>query len=96
MVVIGTGIIYEFIQGHPDSLSSLRGWLQIMNTNNYKHFNDLKQTFKSADYVKPNTVFNISGNKYRLISLITYATTTVRVEHVLTHAEYDKGKWRSK
>ena len=65
-----------------------------MRLNSYKHYNELKQTFGSADYVKPYTVFNISGNKYRLISLIAYATTTVGVENVLTHAEYDKGKWR--
>ena len=94
MLVVGTGLIYEFINRYPDSQSSLKGWLQIMRVNNYKHFNELRQTFGSADYVKPYTVFNISGNKYRLISLINYATTTAGVENVLKHAEYDKGKWR--
>ena len=94
MLVVGAGAIYEFINRYPDSQSSLTGWLQIMRVNQYKHFNDLKRTFGSADYVKPYTVFNISGNKYRLISLINYATTTVGIESVLTYAEYDKGKWR--
>lgn len=94
MRIIGTGAVYEFIHRYPDSQSSLRGWLQVMRVNSYKHFNELKQTFGSADYVKPYTVFNISGNKYRLISLINYPTTTVAVENVLTHSEYDKGKWR--
>ena len=95
MFVVGTGTIYQFINRYPDSQSSLRAWLQIMRANDYRHFNDLRQTFsRSADYVKPYTVFNISGNKYRLISLISYATATAGVENVLTHAEYDKGKWR--
>ncbi len=67
-----------------------------MSMNTYKHFNELKQTFGPADYVRPYTVFNISGNKYRLISLINYQITTVAVENVLTHTEYDKGKWRNK
>ena len=94
MFVVGTGAIYIFINRYPDSQSALTAWLQIMRLNNFKHFNELKQTFGSADYVKPHTVFNISGNKYRLISLITYVTATVGVQNVLTHAEYDKGKWR--
>ncbi len=65
-----------------------------MKSNNFKHFNQLRQTIGSVDYVKPYTVFNISGNKYRLISLINYVVTIVMVEDVLTHKEYDKGKWR--
>lgn len=94
MLVVGTGAIYEFIRRHPDSQSSLASWLQTMRLNHYRHPNDLKQTFRSADYVKPYTVFDISGNKYRLISLIAYATATVAVQNVMTHADYDKGKWR--
>lgn len=94
MVVIGTGAIIQFIQDYPDSRSSLSGWLKVMQQTRYKHFNELKMTFGSADYVKPYIVFNIAGNKYRLISLITYAAATVSVKQVLTHAEYDKGKWR--
>ena len=94
MTVIGTGIVNLFIENFPDSQSSLNGWLKVMRENHFKHFNDLKQTFGSADYVKPYTVFNISGNKYRLISLMTYAAATVGVKQVLTHAEYDKEKWK--
>ena len=94
MLVSGTGVIDEFIDQRPDSRSSLTAWLQLMKLNDYRHLNQLKQTFGSADYVKPYTVFNISGNKYRLISLIHYPITTVLVENVLTHVEYDKGKWR--
>lgn len=87
MVVTGTAFISQFIFHYPDSQSSLSGWLRVMRENKYKHLNDLKQTFGSADYVKPFTVFNISGNKYRLISVIHYAMATVGVKAVLTHAE---------
>ncbi len=65
-----------------------------MKSNDFKHFSQLRQTFGSADYVKPYTVFNIAGNKYRLISLINYVVTIVMVKDVLTHIEYGKGKWR--
>ena len=55
---------------------------------------DLKRTFASASFVEGKTVFNIGGNKYRLISVINYELKTVLVTHVLTHKEYDKDKWK--
>jgi len=94
MLITGTGLMIEFIQRHPDSRSSLTSWRQVMGANNFRHFNALRQTFGTADYVKPHTVFNISGNKYRLISLINYQVMAVSIEHILTHEEYDKNKWR--
>lgn len=54
----------------------------------------VKTDFPSADYVPPFTVFNVKGNKYRLITLVDYAEQVVVVHDVLTHATYSKGKWR--
>jgi mRNA interferase HigB len=54
----------------------------------------VKKTFGSADQVKPHTIFNISGNKYRLIAVVDYALQSVVIECVLTHAEYDEERWR--
>jgi mRNA interferase HigB len=65
-----------------------------MESNSFKHFVELKKTFGSADQVKPYTVFDISGNKYRLIAVVDYGLQSVAVESVLTHAEYGKGRWR--
>jgi mRNA interferase HigB len=47
-----------------------------------------------ADAVDAFTVFNISENKYRLVSLIKYRWQIVYIRHILIHAEYDKGKWK--
>ena len=55
---------------------------------------DLKKTFGSADIVGHQTVFNVGGNKCRLIALVQYKSKRVLVQHVLTHAEYDKGNWK--
>ena len=65
-----------------------------MEPNSFKHFVELKKTFGSADQVKPYTVFDISGNKFRLIAVVDYALQSVSVECVLMHAEYDEGRWR--
>jgi mRNA interferase HigB len=54
----------------------------------------LRETFASADYVDGLTVFNIGGNKYRLIASIHYNRRKVYIRNVLTHAEYDRETWK--
>jgi mRNA interferase HigB len=92
--LIGRDLIQLFARKHPDSRSPLKSWTQAMESNSFNHFVELKKTFGSADQVKPNTVFNISGNKYRLIAVVDYALQSVSIECVLTHSEYDEGRWR--
>lgn len=60
----------------------------------FADFNDLRSTFASADYVDGLTVFNIGGNKYRLIASIHYNRHKVYVRAVLTHEEYGRGRWQ--
>ncbi len=65
-----------------------------MKKTNYQSFNDLNKTFPGADLVKNLTVFNIGGNKYRLIAAVHYNTGIVFIRQILTHTENDKNKWR--
>ncbi|MGO9274973.1 MAG: type II toxin-antitoxin system HigB family toxin [Terriglobia bacterium] len=55
---------------------------------------EVQQTWSSAEAVGKHTVFNIKGNAYRLVAEIDYRKGRVFVRHVLTHAEYDRGKWK--
>jgi len=55
---------------------------------------DIKKTFRTADVVGSQTIFNIGGNNYRLVARGSYALQTVLVQHVLTHAKYDKEDWK--
>lgn len=50
--------------------------------------------YNSADLVGRYVVFNIGGNKYRLITAVHFNRGKVYVRAVLTHAEYDSGKWK--
>lgn len=59
----------------------------------FADFNSLPSTFPSADYVEPLTVFNIGGNKFRLIAAIHYSRGKVYIRHVHTHDD-DRGKWK--
>jgi mRNA interferase HigB len=84
----------DFVAKHPDSESALRRWRQTTASVEWKTFADVRQTFGSASPVKDRVVFNIGGNKYRLIAWIDYEHGIVYLKHVLTHAEYDKGDWK--
>jgi mRNA interferase HigB len=72
----------------------LRAWYKIASKADWRSFADVRQTYSSADYVDPFTVFNIRGNHYRLIVKIEYKKHLVFIKHVLTHKEYDKGSWK--
>ncbi|MBI5211324.1 MAG: type II toxin-antitoxin system HigB family toxin [Elusimicrobia bacterium] len=94
MEVFGWDIADAFLRDHPKATKSLEAWRQVMQDNSFGHLADLKRVIRSADYVKPHTVFNISKNKYRLIAQVSYPLEAVRIESILTHEEYDSGKWR--
>ena len=55
---------------------------------------ELKQVFSSADLVESRLVFNIGGNKYRLIADVSYKASTLLVREILTHQEYERGGWK--
>lgn len=69
-------------------------WRAVVAAAGWTNFVQLKADFPSADYVSPFTVFNVKGNKYRLITLVDYTDCIIVVLDVLTHAIYSKGKWK--
>ena len=94
MRVISEKPLREFWLKHADAQPSLRFWLKAVKSASWKAFSDVRKTFGSADTYKALTIFNIGGNKYRLIVEINYKTQIVYVLEVLTHSEYDKGDWK--
>jgi len=94
MHIITRKRLNEFAEKHPDAKSSLQYWYKQAKANDFKSFADLRKTFGSADQVGNLTVFNIGGNKVRLIAAIHYNRRTIYIRAVLTHQEYDEGKWK--
>jgi mRNA interferase HigB len=94
MHIITRKRIQEFIEKYPDSASSLENWYRIVKRAEYNSFSEVKQHFRSADYIDGFVVFNISGNKYRLIAVIHYNRKKVYLRHILPHQEYDRDKWK--
>jgi len=98
--VISLKRLREFWQRHPDAEMPLRAWYQAVFGAEWMSLQDARATFPHADGVRTDagetlTVFNIGGNKYRLVARIRYDYRLVNVRVVLTHAEYDKNTWRS-
>ncbi|TGM44499.1 type II toxin-antitoxin system HigB family toxin [Leptospira biflexa] len=73
----------------------LRTWvtLELLKKTIFKDFNELKKVFNSVNQVGIFTVFNFSGNRFRLIAAIHFNRQKVFVRNILSHSEYDKGKW---
>jgi mRNA interferase HigB len=95
MHVISQKRLREFWQIHNDAESPLRSWHQTTEQAEWESFDDVRAIFgKRVDQVDKFVVFDIGGNKYRLIAVIHYDRQKVYVRHVLTHAEYDRGKWK--
>jgi len=94
MHVITRKRLNEFAETHPGTRSSLAHWYQLVKNNDFSNFAHLRETFPSADQVGKFTVFNIAGNKVRLIAAIHYNHGKIYVRAVLTHAEYDEQRWR--
>jgi mRNA interferase HigB len=94
MHIISRKALQAFWEQHRDSRAPLIRWYRIVQQTSFASFNDLKRTFPSADLVDDLVVFNIGGNKYRLIASIHFNRGKVYIRHVLTHQEYDRGQWR--
>jgi mRNA interferase HigB len=94
MHVISFKRIREFFSRYPDSESALTSWNKIVRKANWQDFAELRSVYPTADLVGRFVVFNIGGNKYRLIARIVYRSQTVFVIRVMTHKEYDLGKWK--
>lgn len=96
MYVISRKKLREFEVRFPEAGASLTAWRQIAEKSQWNSLVDAKREWgPSTDYVNGLTVFNISGNKYRLIAFVDYQAQVVLIRAVLTHRQYDTGDWKN-
>ena len=90
MVIISKRILKEYILSNPGAEDALLRWYTIAKAADWKNFSELKNVFRSADAVGNDLyVFNLSGNKYRLIVRIIFRARTIFVRFIGTHKAYD-------
>ena len=84
----------DFAERYPETKTALAHWYSLAKRNDFSNFAGLKIMFPSADQVGRLTVFNIGGNKVRLVAALHYNRKKIYIRAVLTHSEYDEGKWK--
>jgi mRNA interferase HigB len=94
MHIITRKRLNEFADKYPEVRTALSQWYHLMKQTNFNSLADLRSVFSSADQVGKLTVFNIGGNKARLIAAIHYNRKKVYIRAILTHKEYDEDKWK--
>ena len=97
--MISLKLLKEFWDRHPDAEVPLRQWFKVATRARWRSLTDVRTTYAHADGVRTAsgetlTVFNIGGNKYRLVARIRFDYELVNVRGVMTHSEYDDGKWK--
>ena len=98
MRVISLKLLREFWEQHGDAEKPLRNWFKTARKARWSNLQDVRRTYPHADGVRTPggetlTVFNIGGNKYRLMTRTRYDHELINVRAVLTHAEYNEGNW---
>ena len=95
MHIISRRKLLEAAEEHSDLSGPLDVWYRIAKKAAWRSLMEVRQVFPSADAVEEFTVFNIKGNAYRLVTEINYQTGRIFLRHVLTHAEYSRGGWKT-
>ena len=81
----------EYVEaGHADARSGLKDWFDEAERADWSRFSEVRRSFQSADQVGDKLIFNIGGNKYRLIVRVDFAIRRLWVRWIGTHAEYDR------
>jgi mRNA interferase HigB len=92
--IAGEQRVIEFARCFPKIRNAPMRWLQVVEAADWTNPGELRKTFRSADIVGAQTVFNVGRNKFRLIALIHYRARRVLVQRVLTHEVYNRGDWK--
>lgn len=85
--------LLEFAALHAGSLGPLTSWFHVARRARWRGLQDVRQDFPSADQVGDALIFNIKGNRYRLIARVNYPGQRIFLKALLTHAEYDRKEW---
>ncbi|MBU4226148.1 MAG: type II toxin-antitoxin system HigB family toxin [Chloroflexi bacterium] len=91
MRVIARRTLREFWEKHPDARQPLQAWYDDVEHADWKKPADIKNVYRNASFIANNrVVFNIKGNRYRIVIVVHYRPGIVYVRFVGTHQEYDK------
>lgn len=80
---------------YPDIKKAVENWYAVVKVAKWRNLEEIKQVYRDTEAVGNFTVFNLKGNHYRLIVGIKYEFQVIYYKYLLTHTEYDKGRWKN-
>lgn len=95
MRIISKRRLREFWREFPNAEKPLLSWYETVKKVNWESFSDVRDSFRHADVYRDCVIFDVGGNKFRLITRIRYKIKRVYIRFVLTHSDYDKDSWKS-
>ncbi|HLP90179.1 MAG TPA: type II toxin-antitoxin system HigB family toxin [Nostocaceae cyanobacterium] len=95
MHLISIRTLREEAAKYPDIKKQIDSWHDTIKKAEWQNLEDARKIYRDAEAVGNFTVFNIKGNNYRLIVGINYEDQVIYYKYLLTHAEYDRGKWKN-
>jgi len=101
MRLFGHDVLTNAVRRHPDARMWLDRWIGIVADAEWQSINDVRLDYPTADGVKLRsevvvTIFDVRGNEYRLLTYLSYSAQTVEALELMTHADYDKGRWKQR
>ena len=99
MRIIHGGTVKAWAEQYPDAAEALAAWLQNASGASWRNIADVRKVYPHADPVnvasrRTVVVFNIRGNRYRLVTAIHYNRQIIYTPRFMTHAEYSKDRWK--
>ena len=94
MNVVSHKAIRVFCEEDPHARTALDHWYRVAKRALWSSFAEVKQSFNTADFVAPQIVFDVGGNKYRLIVEVNFSRRVLFIRGIMTHKEYMKGAWK--
>lgn len=95
MHLISAGKLKQAASQYPDVATIIKAFCKTITQAKWQNLIEVQRIYRDAEAVENFTVFNLKGNKYRLILDIDYEEQVAYFKYFLTHAEYDKGKWKN-
>src|SRR5579862_2709566 len=93
--VVSHKAIRIFCEKYPHARTAMDCWYRVAKRATWSSFAYVKQSCNTADHVAPHVVFDIGGNKYRLIAEMNFTRRVLFIRRIMTRKEYTKGAWKS-
>jgi mRNA interferase HigB len=92
--IISRKALRQMMKQHAETTTALESWWKVSKAARWKHLEQCRATFSAADQVGRCLIFNLMGNNYRLITVVSWRNQRIYIKALLTHREYERNTWR--